>query len=106
MGKNLYYFNQKTLQYEKVKPSFKKRLFRVLSVFLTGLLFAAGVILVAYNFFSSPKELMQQREIEQFKLQYEILSDRLDQLEKVAGNLQDRDDNIYRIIVEAEPISP
>ena len=105
MGKNLYYFNQKTLHYEKVKPSIKSRLFRVLTVFFTGLVFAAGVILVAYNFFSSPKELMQQREIEQFKLQYEILSDKLDQLEKVAGNLQDRDDNIYRIIFEAEPIS-
>jgi len=104
MGKKLYHFNQKTLQYEKVKPTIKNRLLRVLSVVFTGILFAALVIVFAYNFFNSPKELMQKREIEQFKLQYEILNDKLNRLEKVADNLQDRDDNIYRIIFEVEPV--
>lgn len=105
MGKKLYFFNQQTLQYEKVKPTIKNRLMRVLSVVFTGILFAGLVILIAYNFFNSPKELMQQREIEQFKLQTQILGEKLDRLEKVADNLQDRDDNIYRIIFEAEPVA-
>ena len=105
MGKKLYFFNQKTLQYEKVKPSIKNRLMRVLSVVFTGILFAGAVILIAYSFFNSPKELMQQREIEQFKLQTQILDEKLERLEKVADNLQDRDDNIYRIIFEAEPVA-
>lgn len=105
MGKKLYFFNQQTLQYEKVKPTIKNRLMRVLSVVFTGVLFAGAVILIAYNFFNSPKELMQQREIEQFKLQTQILGEKLDRLEKVADNLQDRDDNIYRIIFEAEPVA-
>lgn len=104
MGKNLYYFNQESLQYEKVKPGIKSKLLRALSVIFSGAVFAAVVIFIAYNFFNSPKELMQQREIEQFKLQYEILNKKLDRLEKVAENLQDRDDNIYRVIFEAEPI--
>jgi len=104
MGKNLYFFNQESLQYEKVKPGLKGRLLRVISVVLSGIVFAGIVIIVAYNFFNSPKELMQQREIEQFKLQYDILNKKLDRLEKVADNLQDRDDNIYRVIFEAEPI--
>ena len=105
MGKNLYYFDQKTLQYEKVKPTIKNRLLRVSSVLLSGLVFAALVLLIGYNFFSSPKELMQQREIEQYKLQQEIIDARLDRLENVAENLQDRDDNIYRVIFEAEPVA-
>ncbi len=104
MGKNLYYFNEKTLQYEKVKQGIKRRLLRALSVVVSGILFAGFVILIAYNFFNSPKELMQQRELYQFELQYEILNKKLQQLEKVADNLQDRDDNIYRIIFEAEPV--
>jgi len=105
MGKNLYYFNENTLQYEKVKPTIKNRLLRVMSVVFSGLLFSSLVLLIGYNFFSSPKELMQQREIEQYKLQQEIINSRLDRLEKVAVNLQDRDDNIYRVIFESEPIA-
>jgi murein DD-endopeptidase MepM/ murein hydrolase activator NlpD len=105
MGKNLYYFDQKTLQYEKVKPTIKNRLLRISSVLLSGLVFAALVLLIGYNFFSSPKELMQQREIDQYKLQQEIIDARLDRLENVAENLQDRDDNIYRVIFEAEPVA-
>lgn len=104
MGKNLYKFNQETLQYEKVKPGLKSKMLRVLSVVFSGIVFAGIVILIAYNFFNSPKELMQQREIEQFKLQYDILNKKLDRLEKVADNLQDRDDNIYRVIFETEPV--
>ncbi|NOR87956.1 MAG: peptidoglycan DD-metalloendopeptidase family protein [Bacteroidales bacterium] len=104
MGKNFYYFDQNTLQYEKVKPTIKNRLLRALSVVFSGIIFASLVLLVAYNFFSSPKELMQQRELDQYILQYEILDKRLDRLENVATNIQDRDDNIYRIIFEAEPV--
>lgn len=106
MGKNLYYFDKSTLKYEKVKTSLKNRFLRFLSVLFSGIIFSGIVIVIAYNFFSSPKELMQQREIEQFRLQYEILNDRLEVLEKVATNLQDRDDNIYRVIFETDPVSP
>ena len=104
MAKNLYYFNHKTLQYEKLKPTIKNRLLRMLSTVFTGILFAGVVLFIAYSFFSSPKELMQERELQQYKLQYSVLSTRIDRLEDVAENLQDRDDNIYRIIFEAEPV--
>ncbi|OYT15924.1 MAG: peptidase M23 [Bacteroidetes bacterium 4572_77] len=104
MAKNLYYFDHNTLQYEKLKPSIKNKLLRALSVVFSGTVFAGIVLMVAYNFFSSPKELMQERELQQYELQYDILNNRLNRLEYVADNLQDRDDNIYRIIFEAEPV--
>ncbi len=104
MRKSLYYFNHKNLQYEKVKPTIKNFLIRGLSIVFFGLLFAGGVLFVAYSFFHSPKELMLQREIDQFKLQYEIINEKMERLEKVADNLQDRDDNIYRLIFEADPV--
>jgi len=104
MAKVKYQFNTKSLTIEKIRLSIKDRLFKVLSVVTAGLVFSAVVIFVAYNFFNSPKEKMQQREIEQYKLQYEILSDRLDHISRVLNDLEDRDDNIYRVIFEAEPI--
>ena len=102
---NKYFLYQfENLQYELIRPTFKSGLIKFASIFFSGLFFAVTVIGIGYNFFRSPKELMQQREIEQYELQFSILQNRLDRLDKVAGDLQERDDNIYRIIFEAEPI--
>ncbi len=82
----------------------KQKLTRLLYVLASGLVFATAVLILAYNFIESPKERMMQREIEQYELQYKILNDRLEQVQKVVTDLQDRDDNIYRVIFESEPI--
>ncbi|MBW6490319.1 MAG: M23 family metallopeptidase [Lentimicrobium sp.] len=47
---------------------------------------------------------MMQREIDQYKLQYAILNDRLEKVQAVVSDLHERDDNIYRVIFESEPI--
>ncbi|MBL4658325.1 MAG: M23 family metallopeptidase, partial [Flavobacteriales bacterium] len=69
-----------------------------------GLIFAAGFIALTYTIFDSPKEKMLQREIAQLTFQYEILNSRSDQIALVMEDLQTRDDDIYRVIFEAEPI--
>ena len=104
MAKIRYQFNTKSLKIEKIHVTLKERVKRLLSVLAFGLVFSAMVIGIAYNFFSSPKEKMLQREIEQYKLQYKMLNDRLGLFSAVLDDLQDRDDNIYRVIFEAEPV--
>ena len=47
----------------------------------------------------------QNRELEVVKLQYELLNKKMNQVQTVLNDLQDRDDNIYRVIFEAEPIA-
>jgi murein DD-endopeptidase MepM/ murein hydrolase activator NlpD len=61
-------------------------------------------MLIGYSFFGSPKERILQRELKQYQLQFEMVNERMEQLEAVVADLADRDDNIYRIIFEAEPI--
>lgn len=104
MAKKSYRFNEEHLRYELIRPTFKSRLAKVLSIVFMGSLFAVVVMTIAYNLFSSPKERIQQREIEQYKLQLSMINDRMERLEKVAEDMQERDDNIYRVIFEAEPI--
>jgi murein DD-endopeptidase MepM/ murein hydrolase activator NlpD len=104
MAKKIYRFNEENLQYELIKPTLKSGLLKVISIIFSGLFFGSIVIMVAYNFFSSPKELIQQREIDQYELQLSMITDRIERLDKVAEDLQERDDNIYRVIFEAEPI--
>jgi murein DD-endopeptidase MepM/ murein hydrolase activator NlpD len=104
MPKVKYYFNTHSLKYEKVVVSLKKRLLSALIFVATASVFATVIILFAYRFFDSPKEKKLLREINQYQLQVELLSKRSDQTEAVLRNLENKDDNIYRVIMEAEPI--
>ncbi|MFZ4521240.1 MAG: M23 family metallopeptidase [Bacteroidales bacterium] len=104
MSKVKYKFNKKSLTFDRVHTTMRKRLLYFFSHLSTGVVFAAVVLVVAYNFLDSPKEKAQKREIDEMKLQYQILNDQLDKVTNILSDLQDRDDNIYRVIFEAEPI--
>lgn len=104
MAKHKYHFNTKTLKFEKARTTIKERSLKVLSFLFTTLAFASLVIFLAYNLLESPMEKMQRRELANLKTQYKVLNDRLDQLLLVMQDIQDRDDNIYRVIFEQEPI--
>jgi murein DD-endopeptidase MepM/ murein hydrolase activator NlpD len=104
MSKKRYYFNTKSLSYEKVRLRPGDIIKQGLWYLATGLVFAAITMIIAYNTFESPKEKQLTRELDQIKLQYDILNKRIDQSLMVLDDLQKRDDNIYRVIFEAEPI--
>lgn len=102
--KKRYYFNTKSLSYEKVRLRPADIIKQGLWYLATGLVFAAITMIIAYNTFESPKEKQLSRELDQLKLQYDLLNKRIDQSFIVLDDLQKRDDNIYRVIFEAEPI--
>ncbi len=105
MAKKKYIFNKKSLSYEESKTSSLQRIFRGLLFLITALAFSIALIIVSYTFFESPKERMLKSEISQYELQYQIMNDRLVNLQELVDEMADRDDNIYRVIFEAEPIS-
>ncbi len=104
MSKVKYKFNKKSLTFDRVQTTFRKRMLYFFTHLSTGVVFAAVVLVLAYNFLDSPKEKAQKREIDEMKLQYQILDDQLKKVSRIISDLQDRDDNIYRVIFEAEPI--
>ncbi len=99
-----YKYNTKTLSYEKIERKFKDRILKTLAYVTTGAIFASLFIALSYSVFDSPKEKILKQENQQLQLQYQLLNKRLDQITEVVGDIQNRDDNIYRIIFEAEPI--
>jgi murein DD-endopeptidase MepM/ murein hydrolase activator NlpD len=104
MGKTKYFFNKKTLSYEEIRLSRGQKLFRFFLFFFSAVALTAVFVFILFNFFDSPKELMLKREIAEYKLQYQIMNDHLDKMQKVMDDLENRDDNIYRVIFDAEPI--
>jgi len=105
MSKAKYKFNKKSLQFEVVRHNFKTIAIKVLSYLATGTVFSVVVIFLAYSFLDSPKEKILKREIAQYQLQFQMINERVEQYDKVLADLADRDDNIYRVIFEAEPVS-
>lgn len=104
MKKVKYHFNPKTLTYEKVTRTVKYWFLRILSFLTTSVAFSFMLVLLFLNFFDSPREKQLRREVKEYELQFEQMNKRLGQIESVLGNMAERDDNLYRVIFEAEPI--
>ena len=96
--------NPLTQDLEVMKTSKSKALLRFVLVFLSFLGVAFLFAILLFTFFKSPKEMMQARELEYMKLQYEILNDRLDNMEVLMTDMEERDNNLYRVMFEADPI--
>ena len=104
MKKVKYYYNTQSLRYEKYEVPVKTRVWRAVGFISATLVFAFIIVALAYTYLDSPKEKALKREISELQLQYDNLNEQLDQMQTVMNDLQDRDDNIYRVIFEAEPI--
>jgi len=105
MAKVKFRFNSSSLQYDRIERTVIDRLLRFLAYFIGSLLLAGTYMLIFSYFFDLPKEKQLKRENNQMKAQYEIMNSKLDHVSIVLSDLEQRDDNMYRTIFEAEPIS-
>lgn len=104
MKKEKYYYNPNTLQYERSKLSIGQKIFRVLGFLSSVLFFAFLILLFAYGFFQSPEERKLSMELKQMEISYNQLTKRMKFIDKVLIDLENRDNRIYRVIFEADPI--
>ena len=104
MAKVKYYYDSDTLSYRKIelrnRDKFKQTLIFITSSGLIALL----IVLVSFQFIDSPKEKAQKRELDNMKLRYELLTKKMTQAQEVLAGIQQRDNDIYRLYFEANPI--
>lgn len=104
MAKTFYYFNPSTLSFEKAEFKFKDFIKRTLWLIATALAFALVFVWISFYVIDSPKERMLQRENNELKQQLKQTAKKINMLEIVLQDIQDRDDQVYRSIFEAEPV--
>lgn len=104
MAEARYRYNYRTLNYERIEPTLRDRVLNTLKFFITGLVFAVIILVFNYFFIDSPKEKLLKRENMELRAHYRLLDKSMDQMAAVLRDMQHRDDNIYRVIFEAEPI--
>lgn len=106
MSKVKYYYDSDTLSYKKIERKKGRRfgfaLLGVLASFLAGFI----LLLIYLNIpqIETPKEKALERELENMQLQYGLLNKKMDQVQRVLADIEDRDNNIYRLYFEANPI--
>jgi murein DD-endopeptidase MepM/ murein hydrolase activator NlpD len=107
MKKVKYYYDSENLAYRKIKPKKGRNLGYFALFLLASALFGflCFVALINTSYFETPKDKLQAREIENLKLNYTILNKQIDELDVVLANIEDRDNNIYKVYFNNAPIS-
>ena len=104
MAKIKYYYDTKTLSYKRIELNTFDKFKRFFGFLSASTVVGLIMVIVFFQFFDSPKEKRLKSEIENLVLQYDILSKKMTQIDLVLDDIQHRDDNIYRVIFEADPI--
>jgi murein DD-endopeptidase MepM/ murein hydrolase activator NlpD len=104
MKKVKYFYNTQTLRYEKLITPFRVKLLRLFGL-LSGLLVASTLVIYLYlKFFPKPKEIESRRQMEVLRENYKQMDERLKELQEQMAALEQRDNEVYRSIFEANPL--
>lgn len=99
MGKVKYYFDTENLAYRKIKPKKGRNIGYIALFLVASALFGFLSFFIASNsnYFETPKDKIQAREIENMKINYALLNEKIDQLDEVIAAIEERDNNIYKV---------
>lgn len=104
MARIKYYYDTETCKYERIKTRTSDIVLNALGLFSLVLLMSVVLVILYSNFFESPKELLMKNEIHEMEFYYDELSKKITELNTNLAAVENRDDNIYRVVLGAEPI--
>ncbi len=102
-----YYYDSESLSFKPIRKKKRKSLAYVFIFLLASFLFGFLLLVLFINtsFFETPKDKLQAREIEVMKLNYKMMSKKVDLMNEVLDAIEERDNNIYRTYFNSSPIS-
>ncbi|MBQ1752192.1 MAG: M23 family metallopeptidase [Paludibacteraceae bacterium] len=99
-----YSFNPHTLKYEKVVRDWRYYLKRVFGILGLGVASGALFFFLYITFIQSPVERQLVEENNMIRTQFKVLNRQLDDAIKIMEIIEERDDNFYRVMLEADSI--
>ena len=93
MFKTKYYYDKNSLSYRKVEVNKSTQIRNILAFLISSMFFGIMVLLILLKstLVNTPTELTQAREISNFKLQFNLLNKKIDQLNLVLEDIEQRD---------------
>ncbi len=104
MARIKYYYDTETCKYERVKTKSSDVVLNALGLLSLTVGMAMGLLILFGNYFESPKEVMLKNEVKELEFYYQKISEDVKNLNVILNNIEHRDDNIYRVVLGAEPI--
>src|SRR5690349_4957811 len=104
MAKIKYYYDTETCKYERVKTRTSDIVMNAMGIFFLALFMGAAMYVSFTSYFESPKDLMLKNEIKNLEFNYTQKAKEVDDMRTRVENMEHRDDNIYRVVLGAEPI--
>ncbi len=104
MARIKYYYDTETCKYERVRTKKSDVILNALGIIMLTLIMGAGLLLLYSSYFESPKELILRNEVKELEFYYDKLNKDVETLSNILNNIETRDDNIYRVVLGAEPI--
>ncbi|MEO7990937.1 MAG: M23 family metallopeptidase [Chryseolinea sp.] len=104
MARIKYYYDTETCKYERVKTKSSDVVLNALGLLALTVGMAMGLLILFGNYFEYPKEVMLKNELKEMEFYYKKLSEDVTTLNSVLNNIEHRDDDIYRVVLGAEPI--
>lgn len=99
-----YFYNTKTLRFEKLEVPLYIKLLRVLGFMSTAIVTAVIVVGIAFRFLDSPKEKQMRQDLHTMQETYLLMQKQIEQLGREVTELEGRDNNIYRSVFETAPL--
>jgi murein DD-endopeptidase MepM/ murein hydrolase activator NlpD len=104
MSKVKYKYNPETLSYDRIETGLKYYLSKIFTYSLFSAVLGFGYFFVYIYLIDSPREIKLERENSRLLSHYEIMSSKLNQIQLVLEDIQMRDENVYRVIFNADSI--
>lgn len=104
MARIKYYYDTETCKYERVRTRTSDVILNALGIGSMTVCMAVGLLILYSTYFESPKELLLKNEVREMEFYYASLSKDVQTLSNILENVEYRDDNIYRVVLGAEPI--
>ncbi len=104
MARIKYYYDTETCKYERIKTSTGDMILNTLGILSLTVAMAVGLLILYSSYFESPKELLLKNEVKELEFYYDNLTAEVEKLHTQLINMEYRDDNIYRVVLGAEPI--
>lgn len=104
MKKVKYFYNTHSLRYEKLTVPLRVKLLRVFAFIATSIVSAAIIVWIGFKYIGSPNERILRHQLDDYQDNYALMNRRIQQLHQKIEELEKRDNQVYRVIFESEPI--
>jgi len=104
MARIKYYYDTETCKYERIKTKTSDVILNALGILSLTVMISIIFIFIWAEYLPSPKEVILQNQLKEQEYYISKLDKKLEAINEILTNIENRDDNIYRVVLGAEPI--